>query len=224
MVRRIEKQNLRRGDDERPFEPPAALGHAFFEALAKAPCGSCRAGAARRSRSSAPGPGRADQGRLVAGSDRRRPARRAGRCRSKLRRRRAPQRPAPPAPAGVERASAEDGPHENRPIVSPNDPRAPESQRSASALEIIREICGGFIIASALEWLERFHIDGLRVDAVASMLYRDYSRKSGEWLPNQYGGRENLESVAFLRELNQIVAERVPGALHWPRNRLPGRA
>jgi len=71
----------------------------------------------------------------------------------------------------------------------------------------------GFMIASALEWLERFHIDGLRVDAVASMLYRDYSRKSGEWLPNQYGGRENLESVAFLRELNQIVAERVPGAI-----------
>jgi len=71
----------------------------------------------------------------------------------------------------------------------------------------------GFMIASALEWLERFHIDGLRVDAVASMLYRDYSRKAGEWLPNQYGGRENLESVAFLRELNQVIAARVPGAI-----------
>ena len=71
----------------------------------------------------------------------------------------------------------------------------------------------GFMIASALEWLERFHVDALRVDAVASMLYRDYSRKAGEWLPNQYGGRENLESVAFLRELNQIIAQRVPGAL-----------
>jgi 1,4-alpha-glucan branching enzyme len=71
----------------------------------------------------------------------------------------------------------------------------------------------GFLIASALEWLENFHVDALRVDAVASMLYRDYSREPGQWIPNIYGGRENLESVAFLKELNQTIAERCPGAL-----------
>jgi 1,4-alpha-glucan branching enzyme len=71
----------------------------------------------------------------------------------------------------------------------------------------------GFMVASALWWLETFHVDGLRVDAVASMLYRDYSRKSGEWVPNVHGGRENLENVAFLKLFNQIVAERCPGAV-----------
>jgi 1,4-alpha-glucan branching enzyme len=71
----------------------------------------------------------------------------------------------------------------------------------------------GFLIASALYWLENFHIDGLRVDAVASMLYRDYSRKEGEWVPNIYGGRENLEAISFLRHLNAVVAERCPGAM-----------
>ena len=70
-----------------------------------------------------------------------------------------------------------------------------------------------FLIGSALFWLEHYHADGIRVDAVASMLYRDYSREPGEWVPNQYGGRENLESVAFLQELSRAVAERVPGAV-----------
>lgn len=75
-----------------------------------------------------------------------------------------------------------------------------------------REV-SGFLIASALYWLDHFHVDGLRVDAVASMLYRDYSRNAGEWRPNIYGGRENLEAVDFLRHLNAVVAERHPGAV-----------
>jgi 1,4-alpha-glucan branching enzyme len=71
----------------------------------------------------------------------------------------------------------------------------------------------GFLIASALHWLEHFHIDGLRVDAVASMLYRDYSRAAGEWVPNVYGGREHLEAIDFLRHLNAVVGERCAGAV-----------
>jgi 1,4-alpha-glucan branching enzyme len=70
-----------------------------------------------------------------------------------------------------------------------------------------------FLIGSALHWLEHYHADGLRVDAVASMLYRDYSRQAGEWVPNRYGGRENLEAVSFLQELSVAVRERCPGAV-----------
>ena len=70
-----------------------------------------------------------------------------------------------------------------------------------------------FLLANALYWLAQFHVDGLRVDAVASMLYRDYSREPGEWIPNRYGGRENLEAIDFLRQLNWAVRQYAPGAL-----------
>lgn len=70
-----------------------------------------------------------------------------------------------------------------------------------------------YLVGNALYWIERFGIDGLRVDAVASMLYRDYSRKEGEWIPNQFGGRENLEAIGFLRRANQIVCAERPEAV-----------
>ncbi|MCA1594691.1 MAG: 1,4-alpha-glucan branching protein GlgB [Acidobacteria bacterium] len=70
-----------------------------------------------------------------------------------------------------------------------------------------------FLVANALFWINECHVDGLRVDAVASMLYLDYSRKEGDWLPNKYGGRENLEALDFIRELNTVVHRHHPGAL-----------
>ncbi|HEY1725826.1 MAG TPA: 1,4-alpha-glucan branching protein GlgB [Steroidobacteraceae bacterium] len=94
------------------------------------------------------------------------------------------------------------------------DPREGFHQEWNTAIyNLGRREVHAFLVSSALHWIERYHADGLRVDAVASMLYRDYARKQGEWIPNKYGGRENLEAIDFLRHLNDAVAERFPGAL-----------
>ena len=73
------------------------------------------------------------------------------------------------------------------------------------------EVCN-YLAANGLYWIERFGVDGLRVDAVASMLYRDYSREPGQWIPNRYGGRENLEAIDFLRRMNRLVGTERPEA------------
>jgi len=76
-----------------------------------------------------------------------------------------------------------------------------------------RNEVANFLLSSAVFWLDRFHVDGLRVDAVAAMLYRDYSRKPGQWIPNKYGGNENLEAIDFLKRFNTLVYGQFPGAM-----------
>ena len=94
------------------------------------------------------------------------------------------------------------------------DPRLGEHQDWGTYIfNYGRNEVNNFLMSNAYFWLKEFHIDGLRVDAVASMLYLDYSRKSGEWLPNKYGGRENLEVIEFIKQLNLMVGEDFPGVL-----------
>ncbi|MCI0354416.1 MAG: 1,4-alpha-glucan branching enzyme, partial [Acidobacteria bacterium] len=76
-----------------------------------------------------------------------------------------------------------------------------------------RNEVAAFLLTNALFWLDEYHIDGLRVDAVASMLYLDYARQAGEWLPNEYGGRENLEAIRFIKRFNELVHLKFPGVL-----------
>ncbi|MFL6589976.1 MAG: 1,4-alpha-glucan branching enzyme, partial [Chthoniobacterales bacterium] len=94
------------------------------------------------------------------------------------------------------------------------DPRQGEHQDWGTLIfNFGRNEVRNFLIGNALFWLDKYHIDGLRVDAVASMLYLDYSRKAGEWIPNAFGGRENLEAVFFLKRFNEICYERFPGIM-----------
>jgi 1,4-alpha-glucan branching enzyme len=95
----------------------------------------------------------------------------------------------------------------------PNPSRGEHPDWGTLVFNFGRREVRNFLVANALYWLEEFHVDGLRVDAVASMLYLDYSREPGQWTPNVHGGRENLEAVQFLQEMNATVYKRVPGAI-----------
>lgn len=104
--------------------------------------------------------------------------------------------------------------YDGTPLYEHEDPRRGEHREWGTLIFNYdrKEICN-FLISNALYWIKEFHLDGLRVDAVASMLYLDYSREEGEWLPNEHGGNENLEAIDFLRNMNEQVLSQFPGVL-----------
>ncbi|MEW2509366.1 1,4-alpha-glucan branching enzyme [Streptomyces sp. NPDC046870] len=103
---------------------------------------------------------------------------------------------------------------DGRPLYEHHDPqRATHPDWGTLEFDFGRREVRNFLVANAVYWCEEFHIDGLRVDAVASMLYLDYSREPGQWTPNEHGGRENLDAVAFLQEMNATVYRRCPGVV-----------
>ncbi|MEU1303201.1 1,4-alpha-glucan branching protein GlgB [Streptomyces shenzhenensis] len=103
---------------------------------------------------------------------------------------------------------------DGEPLYEHADPlRAAHPDWGTLEFDLGRHEVRNFLVANAVYWCEEFHIDGLRVDAVASMLYLDYSRKPGQWTPNEHGGRENLDAVAFLQEMNTTVHRRCPGVV-----------
>jgi len=106
------------------------------------------------------------------------------------------------------------GRFDGTPLYEHSDPhRGEQLDWGTYVFDFGRAEVRNFLVANALYWLQEFHIDGLRVDAVASMLYLDYSRAHGEWIPNQYGGRENLEAVDFIQRLNTVTHGRMPGTI-----------
>ena len=101
---------------------------------------------------------------------------------------------------------------DGQPLYEHSDPRRGEQMDWGTLIfDFGQSQVRNFLVANALYWLEEFHIDGLRVDAVASMIYLDYSREEGQWLPNKFGGRENLEAISFLQEVNATAYKRNPG-------------
>ncbi|MFE6165888.1 1,4-alpha-glucan branching enzyme [Streptomyces sp. NPDC056486] len=103
---------------------------------------------------------------------------------------------------------------DGEPLYEPQDPRRAEHPDWGTlTFDFGRREVRNFLVANASYWCEEFHVDGLRVDAVASMLYLDYSREEGQWAPNEHGGRENLDAVSFLQEMNATVYRRCPGVV-----------